>query len=131
MFLGFSPALMLPYLLDSSAASFTFSIYWQRAQDLLQYYSVLQSTTPELRCTTKYYSSTTLHYKVLQCTTPYDKVLQSTTPVLQRTTPVLLCTTKYYSITTPYYKVLLQFSGATSTKKTSKIQTPRQSSWNI
>ena len=32
---------------------------------LLQYYSVLQSTTPVLLCTTKYYSSTTLYYKVL------------------------------------------------------------------
>ena len=29
---------------------------------LLQYYSVLQTTTPVLLCTTKYYSSTTLHY---------------------------------------------------------------------
>ena len=44
---------------------------------LLQYYSALQSTTPVLLCTTKYYSTTT--------------------PVLQSTTPVLLCTTKYYS----------------------------------
>ena len=40
------------------------------------YYSVLQSTTPELLCTTKYYSSTTkyysntaLYYKLLLCTT--------------------------------------------------------------
>ena len=32
---------------------------------LLQYYSVLQSTTPVLLCTAKYYSSTTLYYKVL------------------------------------------------------------------
>ena len=32
---------------------------------LLQYYSVLQSTTPVQLCTTKYYSSTTLYYKVL------------------------------------------------------------------
>ena len=61
---------------------------------LLQYYSVLQSTTPVLLCTTKYYSSTTLYYKVL---------LQYY-PELQSTTPVLLCTTKYYSNTTPYYK---------------------------
>ena len=29
------------------------------------YYSVLQSTTPKLLCTTKYYSNTTLYYKVL------------------------------------------------------------------
>ena len=52
---------------------------------LFQYYSVLQSTTPVLLCTTKYYS------------------------VPQSTTPVLLCTTKYYSSTTLYYKVLLQY----------------------
>ena len=32
---------------------------------LLQNYSVLQSTTPVLLCTTKYNSSTTLYYKVL------------------------------------------------------------------
>ena len=44
---------------------------------LRQYYSALQSTTPVLLCTTKYYSSTN--------------------SVLQSTTPVLLCTTKYYS----------------------------------
>ena len=42
---------------------------------LLQYYSVLQSTTPVLLCTTKYYSV------VLQ----YHSVLQSTTPVLCKT----------------------------------------------
>ena len=63
---------------------------------LLQYYSVLQSTTPVLLCTTKYYSSTTLYYKVLR---QYYSVLQSTTRVL-------LCTTKYYSSTTLYYTVL-------------------------
>ena len=86
---------------------------------LLQYYSVLQSTTPVLLCTTKYYSSTTLYYKVLL---QYYSALQSTTPVLLCTTkyyssttlyykvhPVLLCTTKYYSSTTLYYKVLLQY----------------------
>ena len=49
---------------------------------LLRYYSVLQSATPLLLCTTKSYSGTT---------------------------PVLLRTTKYYSTTTPYYKVLLQY----------------------
>ena len=68
----------------------------------------LQSTNPVLLCTAKYYSSTTLYYKVLLCTTQYYSsttlyytvllqyysVLQSTTPVLQSTTPVLLCTTK-------------------------------------
>ena len=111
---------------------------------LLRYYSVLQSTTPALLQyysnvllrTTKYYSSTTLYYKVLlqyyASTTLYYKVLlqyysvlQSTTlyyPVLQRTTlyykvlrqyyNVLLqydCTTKYYSSTILYYKVIRQY----------------------
>ena len=86
---------------------------------LLQYLSVLQTTTPVLFCIT---STTTLYYKVLL---QYFSVLQSTTPVLlwyysvlQSTTPVLLCTTKYYSTTTPvllqyyspYYKVLLQYT---------------------
>ena len=47
---------------------------------LLQYYSALQRTNAALLCTTKYHSSTTLYYKVLQRTTP---VLQSTTPVLR------------------------------------------------
>ena len=88
-------------------------------QQQLQYYSVLQSTTPVLLCTTpvllrttKYYSSTTLYYKELL---QYYSVLQSTTlyykyySVLQSTTPVLLCTRKYYSSTTLYYKVLLRY----------------------
>ena len=73
---------------------------------LLQYYSVLQSTTPALLCTTKYYKVPLQYYKVLA---QYYSVLQSTTPVLHSTTPVLLCTTKYYSRTTLYYKVLLQY----------------------
>ena len=60
------------------------------------YYTVLQRTTPVLLCTTKYYSSTTLYCKVLL---QYYSVLQSTTPVL-------LFTTKYYSSTTLYYTVL-------------------------
>ena len=81
---------------------------------LLQYYSVLQSTTPVLLRTTnvlqstspvllrttKYYSSILVqyyrvllqYYFVLQRTTA---VLQSTTPVLQSTTPVLQSTIKY------------------------------------
>ena len=77
---------------------------------------VLQSTTPVLLCTTKYYSSTTLYYKVLL---QYYSVLQSTTPVLLCTTKynsgttlyyrVLLCTTQYYASTTLYYKVLRQY----------------------
>ena len=86
---------------------------------LLQYYSVLQGTTPVLLCTTKYYSvlqSTTPTllqcYSVLHCTTPYHKVplqhyaaLQSTTPVLL--CGVLLCTTKALSSASLCYTVLL------------------------
>ena len=107
---------------------------------LLQYYSVLQSTTtynsstalyyrarqrttPVLLCTAKYYSIATLYYKVLL---QYCSVLQSTTPVLlcivllqycsvlQRTTPVLLCTTKYHSNTILYYKIPLQYYSSTT-----------------
>ena len=79
----------------------------------IQYYSVLQSTTPVLLRTTKYYlvllqyysvlQSTTQYYKVLRCTTKY---YSSTTPYYKRTTPVLLRTTKYYSSTTKYFSVL-------------------------
>ena len=60
---------------------------------------VIQSTTPLLLRTTKYYTSTTPYYKVLL---QYHSVLQSTTPVPLRTS-------KYYSSTIPYYKVLLQY----------------------
>ena len=49
----------------------------------------------------KYYSSTTLYYKILLCTTPYYKVLRLYYSVLE--------STKYYSSTTPYYKVLRQY----------------------
>ena len=100
-----------------------------------QYYSVLQSTTPVLLCTTKFYSSTTVCYKVLlqyYCATKYysstalycssTTLYYSTTPVLQgtttlfykNTTPVLLyykVPFQYYSVLQsafPYYKVLLQ-----------------------
>ena len=72
---------------------------------LVQYYSVLHSSTPVLLCTTRYYSTTTLYYKVLLQYHYYS--------VLQSTTPVLLCTTKCYSVlqntspTTLYYKVTL------------------------
>ena len=72
-----------------------------------QYYSVLPSTM-------KYFSPIQITTKVLfqyyKALLQYNKVLQSTTPVLlyttKYTTPLLLCTTKYYSITTLYYKVL-------------------------
>ena len=70
------------------------------------YYKVLQSTTPVLLCTTNYYASTTLYYKVLR---QYYNVLLQYYSVLQSTTPVLLCTTKYYASTTLYYKVLLRY----------------------
>ena len=69
---------------------------------LVQYYSVLQSTTPVLLRTTNVLQSTS---PVLLRTTKY---YSSTSPVLQSTTPVLLRTTKDYSSTTSYYKVLLQ-----------------------
>ena len=78
---------------------------------LLQYYSVLQSTTPVLLRTTKYYSVLQPYYKVLfqyysvlQSTTLYYKVLLRTTNLLQSTIPELLRTTKNYSVlqsTTP------------------------------
>ena len=68
------------------------------------YYTVLQSTTPVLLCTTKYYSSTN---SVLQSTTPVllctTKYYSSTNSVLQSTTPVLLRTTKYYKVLVQYY----------------------------
>ena len=51
---------------------------------------VLQSTTPVLLRTTKYYS------------------------VLQGTTPVLLCTTKYYSSTTKYYPSTTKYYSSTT-----------------
>ena len=64
-----------------------------------------------LLCTTKFYSSTTLYKVPLQ----YYKVLAQYYSVLQSTTPVLLCTTKYYSSTNLYYKVLLQYYSVQST----------------
>ena len=82
------------------------------------YYKVLKSATPVLFCTTKYYSSTTLYYKVLlqklllqyykallqKVLLQYYKVLVQYYRVPQSTSPVLLCTTKYYSSTTLYYQ---------------------------
>ena len=77
---------------------------------LPQYYSVLQSTTPEgttqvLQSTNPVLFRTTKYYKVLlqyySSTTPYCKVLQSTSPVILRTTKYYP-TTKYYSSTTKY-----------------------------
>ena len=71
---------------------------------------MLQSTTPVLPCTTKYYSSTTLYQVLLW----YYKLLLQYYSVLQSTTPVLLCTTKYYCSTTLYYKALLQYYSGTT-----------------
>ena len=66
----------------------------------VQYYSVLQSATPLLLCTTKYYSSTTpvllRTTQYYSSTTPYQKVLLQTLYYFIAT-PVLPCTTKYYS----------------------------------
>ena len=96
--------------------------YSSTTPNLLQHYSVLQSTTPVLLwlpsstpvllCTTKYYASTIKYYA---STTLDYKVLIQYYSVLLCTTPVLLCTTKYYNVllqyyssTTLYYKVLLR-----------------------
>ena len=101
-------------------------VVWGELEDDLvirttQIYSVLHSTTKYYSGTTLYYTVLLQYFSVLQSTTPalilyykvllqYYSVLQSTTIVLlQRTTPVLLCTTKYYSSTILYYKVLLQY----------------------
>ena len=63
----------------------------------LNNYSVLQSTTPRLLCTSKYYSSTT---PTLRCTTKYYSTTTLYVKVLVQYYSVLLCTTKYYSSTT-------------------------------
>ena len=109
-------------VLQSSEKCYPSTILYYKV--LLQYYSVLQSTTPVLLRTTNVLQSTSpvllQYYFVLQSTTPvlvqyyrvllqYYFVLQRTTPVLQSTSPVLLRTTKYYSSTTSYYKGLLQY----------------------
>ena len=69
---------------------------------LPQCYSVLEKNIPGVPCTTKYYRSTTLSYKVLL---QYYSILHSTTshhPALQRTTPIL---SNYHSGPTHYYFV--------------------------
>ena len=63
--------------------------------ELLQYYSVLQSTTPVLPCSTKYYSRTTNTTLYYSSTTLYYKYYSSTT--------------LYYKVPLKYYKVLLQY----------------------
>ena len=113
--------LLVTWLLCDSA----FQLYILSEVRLLNFLRLLR--------TTKYYSSTTRYYSVLQSTTksttpvllPYYKVLlqyysvlQSTTPVRPRTTkyhkvllqyysvPQSTIITKYYSRTTPYYKAV-------------------------
>ena len=98
-----------------------------------KYYSVLQSTTPVLLRTTKYYSNTTPYYKVLLRTTKYYFSTTKYYSVLQSTTPVLLQYYKillqYYSNTTLYYKVLLQYySVLQSTTPTSETTSERRPS---
>ena len=66
-------------------------------KELFQYYSVLQSTTPVLLRTTKYYSSTAPYYK---------EVLLQNYSVLQSTTPLLQSTTLCYKVLRQYYSVL-------------------------
>ena len=68
---------------------------------LVQYCSVLQSTTPELLCTTKYYSSTAPYYK---------EVLLQNYSVLQSTTPVLQSTTLYYKVLRQYWHDALRWN---------------------
>ena len=97
-----------------------------------KYYSVLQSTTPVLLRTTKYYSSTTPYYKVLLRTTKYYSSTTKYYSVLQSTTPVLLQYYKvllqYYSNTTLYYKVLLQYYSVLHTTPTSETTSERRPS---
>ena len=70
-------------------------------------HSVLQSATPVLLCTTKY-------YPVLLRSTKYCYVLHSATPYYKLLYKVLLHTTKS---TTTYYKVLLHVTLVPSFKK--------------
>ena len=78
---------------------------------LLQYYSVLQGTTPVLQSITLYYKVLLQYYSVLQTyyssTTPYYKVLLQYYKVLLQYYFVRKVLLQYYS-STPYYKVLLQ-----------------------
>ena len=88
---------------------------------------VLFGTTPELLCTTRYYSSatlfctvlrqyyaryyssTTLHYKVpmpvLLRTTTYYSSATLHHKVPQSTTPVLFCTTRYHKVLRQFFSV--------------------------
>ena len=97
-------------------------IWWSVLHRSTPYYTVLQSTTPVLLCTTQYYSSTTLYYKVLLqyqfCTTKY----YSSTTLYDN------CTTKYYSGTTLYYKVLLQYYSVLQSTTPVLLRTTKYSS---
>ena len=76
---------------------------------LRQNYSVLQSTTPVLLCTTQYYARllcTTQNYNVLLCTT---KSYASTTMYYSSTTTYYSSTTLNYKVPFQYYNVLLQY----------------------
>ena len=84
-----------------------------------QHYSVVQTTTPVLLCTTKYYSSTT---KCCSSTARCCKVLLQYYSVLRSTTPALVCTTKYYSSTTLYYKVLNSSFYCESTSRKARVR---------
>ena len=76
--------------------SSTSAVLQSTAPVLLQYYKILQRSTPVLQSTTPYYKVLLQYYSVLQSTTPVllctNKVLLQYYSVLQSTTPVLLCT---------------------------------------
>ena len=76
----------------------------QSTAPVLEYYSVLQSTTPYSKVLLQYYSNITLYYKVLL---QYYSVLQSTTPTSETMSE------RRPSSTTPYY------AGTTKASKTS------------
>ena len=82
-------------------------------------YKVLKSATPVLVCTTKYYSSTTLYYKVLlqKVLLQYYKILLQKVLLQYYKVLVQYCilrTTKYYSSTTSCYKILVQYYSSTT-----------------
>ena len=71
-----------------------------------KYYSGTSLCYKVLLCTTQYYASTTLYYPVLQRTTLYYKVLRQYYSVLQSTTTSYSSTTLYYKVLLQYYSVL-------------------------
>ena len=79
----------LPNRVRSQSATTCDSSY---APNSAQYYSLLQSTTPVLLCSTQCYSALQSTTPVLLCTTK-TPVLQSNTPVLLQYYSVLHCTT--------------------------------------